>query len=249
MKTGAEEGGKEEAQRPGPAGELGGFRPPVPLAPGRRLSDELQRLIRAFEERSVSLREVLEVMHGRGYDMLLILLAIPFCTPIPLPLFSTPFGVVIALIGFRLATGQKPWLPARLLDRRLPARFFPMFLAATRRLVRMLEVLLRPRQMWLVRWWALRRGMGLMILVSGLLLLLPLPIPFSNFLPAMTIVLLACAMLEEDGLAALGGGAFFLLTLGFFAAIVWGGAEVIQWLEDRFGGGLLDPQYEEPLEL
>lgn len=248
MKAGEEEGGGEK-QGSGPASVLAGFRPPVPLAPGRRLSDELRRLILAFQERTVSLREVLEVMHGRGYDMLLILLAIPFCTPIPLPLFSTPFGVVIAWIGFRLATGQKPWLPVRLLDRRLPAKFFPKFLEATRRLVRILEYLLRPRLMWIVRWWPLRRGMGFMILVSGLLLLLPLPIPFSNFLPAMTIVLLACAMLEEDGCAALGGGMFFLLTLCFFAAILWGGAEVIQWLEDRFGGGLLDPQYEEPLEL
>jgi hypothetical protein len=37
--------------------------------------------------------------------------AFPFCTPIPLPGFSLPFGLVIAIIGLRLALGQKPWLP------------------------------------------------------------------------------------------------------------------------------------------
>ena len=59
------------------------------IAP-RRLSEELQRLIESFAERSVRLREVLEVMHGRGYTMLLILVTFPFCTPIPLPSFSAP---------------------------------------------------------------------------------------------------------------------------------------------------------------
>jgi hypothetical protein len=209
----------------------------------RRLSEELVRLIAAFAERSVRVREVLDVMHGRGYDMLLILLAIPFCTPIPLPGFSTPFGLTIAFIGFRLAVGQKPWLPTRILDANLPAGFFPRFLSATCRLVRGLEYFLKPRLCHVLRWRPVRHGMGLMILVAGCLLLLPLPIPFSNFLPAFTVVLLSAAMLEEDGYFAVAGFGMFLLTLIFFTAIFWGGVEVVHWLEHRFGGVLV-PDYE-----
>jgi len=222
--------------------------PPPPVEPppaGGRLSGELQRLIDAFSERSVRLREVLEVTHGRGFNLLLLLLAFPFCTPIPLPGVSTPFGLVIALIGLRLALGQNPWLPARLLDKELPSRFFPRLLAATRRLVRLLEYFLKPRLIQPMRWRLVRQGMGLVIFCSGLLLLLPLPIPFSNFLPAMTIVLLAAAMLEDDGGVALAGGAVFMLTLAFFSLIFLGGAEVVDWLEERFGG-ILDPDYEQP---
>lgn len=221
--------------------------PPLvnPPAAGRRLSGELQRLIGAFSERAVCLREVLEVTHGRGFNLLLLLLAFPFCTPIPLPGVSTPFGLVIAFIGLRLALGQKPWLPARLLDKQLPSRFFPRFLAATRRLVRGLEYFLKPRFIQLMAWRLVRRSMGLIIFCSGLLLLLPLPIPFSNFLPAMTIVLLAAAMLEDDGGVAMAGGGVFILTLAFFSLIFWGGTEVVDWLEERFGG-ILDPDYEQP---
>jgi hypothetical protein len=215
---------------------LNGIRP-------RRLSEELTRLIAAFSERSVRVRDVLEVMHGRGYDMLLILLAVPFCTPIPLPGVSTPFGLTIALIGFRLAAGQKPWLPARIMEARLPAGFFPRFLSATRRLVRALEFFLKPRLVYVLRWRLVRHGMGLMILLAGLLLLLPLPIPFSNFLPAFTVVLLSAAMLEDDGYFALAGVGMFLLTLAFFVAIFWGGVEVVNWIEHRFGGVLV-PEYE-----
>jgi hypothetical protein len=210
-----------------------------------RLSDELARLIAAFAERKVTVREAVEVMHGRGYDLLLVLLALPLCTPIPLPGVSTPFGLIIAFIGLRLALGQKPWLPTRLLDTRLPEGFFPRFLSATRRVVRWLEHFLKPRLQHLLRWRVARHGMGLVVCCSGLLLLLPLPIPFTNFLPATTVVLLSAATIEEDGCFALAGGAMFLLTLAYFAAIFWGGTEVVFWLENHFGG-VLDPDYETP---
>jgi hypothetical protein len=153
--------------------------------------DELQHLIEAFSERSVRLREVLEVTHGRGYTMLLILVTFPFCTPIPLPGLSAPFGLIVAIIGFRLAIGQKPWLPARLLDTELPPRFFPRLLAATRGLARWLEGFLKPRLRPIIRWRLVAHGMGAMILVCGLLMMLPFPLPFSNGLPAMAVLLLA----------------------------------------------------------
>ena len=206
-----------------------------PPAPPRHFSEEVERLIAAFAERAVRLRDVLEVMHSRGYTVLLILLALPFCTPIPLPGLSGPFGLVIAFIGLRLALGRKPWLPARLLDTQLPPKFFPRFLAATRRFLRWLEHFLKPRLGHLVRWPVARRFVGAMICVCGLLMALPFPIPFSNGLPALAVVLLAAAMLEEDGYFAIAGGVVFLLALAFFAAILWGGAEIVNYLKDAFG--------------
>jgi hypothetical protein len=112
-------------------------------------------------------------------------------------------------------------------------------------LVRKLEFFLKPRFIEIMQWRLVRQILGIMICLSGLALLLPLPIPFSNFLPAMTIVLLAAAMIEDDGCVALAGAGFFLLTLVFFATVFWGGVEVIDWLENRFGG-ILDPDYEQP---
>lgn len=218
-------------------------KPPRRAAPGtgpRHLSDELQQLIETFAERSVRLRELLEVMRGRGYIMLLILLTFPFCTPIPLPGVSTPFGLVVAFIGFRLALLQKPWLPAWLLDKELPARFFPRVLSATRRLARWLERFLKPRLSNMLTWQPVQHVIGMMILICGVLMLLPFPIPYSNGLPALTVLLLAAAMLEEDGYMALAGSVVFVLTLAFFGAIFWGGAEALEFLR-KFFGDILTP--------
>ena len=207
-----------------------------------RLSDEIARLGAAFAERPVRLREILEVTQNRGYSLLLVVLALPFCTPIPLPGLSTPFGAVVALIGVRLALRQRPWLPQRLLNVPLPPKFFPGFLAATRRLVRGLEYFLRPRWTWLLDTGVLHHVYGTMIAICGALLLLPLPIPFTNTLPALTVVFLAAAMLERDGYFVAAGLAMFLLTLGYFGLLYYGGATAVHWLEQWFGYSVRSPR-------
>ena len=230
---------EEPKQSAETAGKLPVVRGASAKVSSSHLSQELQRLIQAFAERSVRLRDVLEVMDGRGYTMLLILLAFPFCTPVPLPGVSTPFGLVIALIGLRLALVRRPWLPEWLLNRELPPKFFSRLLGATRRMVDWMKRFVQPRWQTVLRWWLVRHLIGMMILTCGILLMLPFPVPLSNGLPALTVLLLAAAVLEEDGYVAVIGGVMFLLTLAFFGAIFWGGVEVIDWVRNWLGGFLV----------
>jgi hypothetical protein len=185
-------------------------------APPRKLSEELARLETMFAERAVRLHEVIAVLQGRAYLLLLVLLALPFCTPIPLPGLSTPFGLVVALIGLRLALGMKPWLPQKLLNTELPSGFFGKLIKFTRRLVGILEKLLRPRCLALINTEALRRLHALAIFIAGLALLLPLPIPFTNTFPAWAILLIACGLLERDGLFVLAGHLVFAAGVTYF---------------------------------
>ena len=75
-----------------------------------------------------------------------------------------------------------------------------------------------------------------MICVSGLFLLLPLPVPLSNVLPAFAIVLLAAAMLERDGLVGILGFVTFAITLVVFGGIFLGGAAAIEAVREWFSG-------------
>ncbi len=192
----------------------------------RTLSSQLARLAAGFADRPVRLGELTDVLQLRGYNALLLFLAFPFITPIPLPGFSTPFGLVIALLGMRMVLGQKPWLPERITVRELPARILPKLLLATSRAFRRLEKLLKPRWFYPEYPAAFQRASGVIILICGLLLLLPLPVPFSNAFPAFTILLLAAAGLERDGAAFIAGCMQFIFCLGFFAALWLGGSEL-----------------------
>lgn len=191
---------------------------PNPQHP-RKLSEEFAMILREFEVETVTLREVLALLHGRGYVLLIMLLALPFCTPIPLPGLSTPLGLIIAIIGGRLALGTKPWLPARLLDTRLPPETFKKVFVVTRKLVLWFEKLLRPRLSWVTASPWLEQIHAVSIVVCALMLLLPLPIPFSNIVPAWAILLIAGGMLERDGVFILAGHVATLVAVTFFAVL------------------------------
>ena len=76
------------------------------------------------------------------------------------------------------------------------------------------ERLLRPRLTGLLSWTG-ERLIGVTILV--LAIVLTLPIPFGNFLPAFAIAIIGLAMVEKDGVAVLVGlsvGAASLIVIG-----------------------------------
>ena len=196
----------------------------------RKLSDELALILREFEVETVTLREVLGLLHGRGYVLLVMLLALPFCTPVPLPGLSTPFGLIIMIIGVRLAFGAKPWLPARLLNTRLPPKIFARVFAFTRKIILGFERLLRLRLLWLTATAGRLQIHAVPIVICATMLLLPLPIPFSNVIPAWGIILIAGGLLERDGAFILGGYVATLITLAFFTAIAVFGVEAVDFL-------------------
>lgn len=202
----------------------------------RTFSQELRALADEFKGRPATLAELLAATQGRGFDLLLLLISLPFLTPIPLLGLSTPFGVVVCLIGLRLAVGRQPWLPRRLLERELPSGFLVKVLGGASRLVRWLEFLLRPRLGFLHEQMIYRRVAGTLIMLSGLLLVLPLPIPLTNSLPALTVVLFAAGALERDGLFFVAGCVAFAVAAAYFGLLIFGGAHVLDEFRHSFLG-------------
>jgi len=190
---------------------------PVPLP--RKLSDELADLHARAGDRAVPLREVIYVLGNRAYLLLVILLSLPFIQPVPLPGLSTPLGLAIVLIALRLSLGQRPWLPMKIQRAKLPAGFFGKMITFTERLQRFLESVRRPRWAALTETGRLNQLHAIVILLAAMILLLPLPIPFSNLLPAWAVFLLACGLLERDGLFIVLGYVAFVLTILYFVLL------------------------------
>ncbi|TAG29064.1 MAG: exopolysaccharide biosynthesis protein [Verrucomicrobia bacterium] len=195
----------------------------LPHPAPKKLSEELVALRDRFAQGPLTLGEVIEVLQRRAWTLVLILLALPFVTPIPLPFLSTPFGLAIGLISLRLALGEKPWLPARLLTRPLPTGFFDSLLRFSTRILRFLEKFLRPRLDWFADTPSLVRVHALAMVVAAAVLLLPLPVPFTNAFPAWLIILISGGLLERDGIAIAAGyvvgicGAAYAYFLGEMA--------------------------------
>jgi hypothetical protein len=185
------------------------------------LSQDLAEIMEAFREHPVKVREVVAHLKGRAFLFLLLMLSLPFCTPIPPPGLAIAFGLAIALIGLRLALRQEPWLPEKFLNLELPAKFLPRVFAAARQIVLAIEYLLQPRQRLssLVDPGPLHHVYGAMICICGLLLSLPLPIPLTNLVPSLTIIVLVFAMVARDGVSAIIGSVMFVVTTILFSLI------------------------------
>lgn len=198
-------------------------------------SEELQQLLVRFDSRPVSLREIIEATRGRGYHVLLLLIALPFVGPIPLPGFSIPFGLVVSVLGLRLALDRGPWLPQCILQREVSPSALRRVIGASSRLMRGVEFLVRPRWGFVPNRVVFSRIAGLLITASGAMLMLPFPLPFSNSLPAWTVILLSAGALGRDGLFFLAGCVMFLVSLAFFALVFFGGVEAFELARWIFG--------------
>jgi hypothetical protein len=177
-----------------------------------------------------TLDELHRRLADRTWFLLLLVLPLPFISPIPVPGLSTPFGIALAAIGIGLVVGRPPRLPRWVRTLRCPPGFVARVIAATARQVARLRALVRPRWAWLAgRSWTRVLG-GVVIVVSGILLALPLPIPFSNALPAYAILLTGIGLAQRDGVAILLGQIAFLLTVAYFVSIGWGIAVGLSWL-------------------
>lgn len=193
------------------------------------LSADLTALLQDSCAHPMTVDELHGALKGRGIAMLLMLLALPFCF-IPIPGLSTPFGFAIMVIGIRIAGRKTPWLPQFILRRTLSADQLQTVLKSALRLAKVMEKVVRPRWYFLHHWPGSRTIIGVNIAAGGALLLLPLPIPFSNTLPAWAIVFLTAGMMERDGFVVLVG---HILTFAGWGFLIYGallGAEGIHWL-------------------
>jgi hypothetical protein len=145
---------------------------------------------------------------------------------------STPFGLAIALIAFRLSLGQRPWLPKKLQRKVLPAGFISKVFGFAEKLLRFFEKFLRPRLTFLTDTPRLVQLHAIFLLIAALVLLLPIPIPFTNSFPAWAILLLAAGLLERDGLFIIAGYLVFVAGVFYFIFLGEAATRLVQALLD-----------------
>ena len=190
-----------------------------------------QRLARIMETGAdaggLTLNSMLERTAGRGIYLVMIVLCVPFITPVPLPGVSTILGSVVIVLALRMALALPPRLPRFMGERPLPEGVQRVVLGGSVRLLRWIERFARPRKTQWLGWPVARLGNAMVILSMAVLLTMPVPpfMLFSNSLPSLAIILTAVSMMEEDGrmiwlayLASLVTVLWFGLSAGVIAA-------------------------------
>jgi len=179
-------------------------------------------------------QELIEGLSGKGHAVLVILFSLPFSIPVTIPGISTPFGLAIAFVGLRIAFGHKVWLPVRLLQTKIPLHVLDKVAKVTVKILERLKFLTATRLEILVNAPICNLLHGCVISFLGLMLALPLPIPFSNTLAALPLVAFGLGLLDDDGFLIIVGYVLAGIGLGFFLALAWFGTASFNFLMQSF---------------
>ncbi|BAZ39786.1 exopolysaccharide synthesis protein ExoD [Calothrix sp. NIES-4101] len=182
-----------------------------------KFSQDIKLLLQRLAEKPLTLGDVLAETSERSFSLVIALLVLPFLFPVP-PGLTGPFGAACLLLSVQMIGGRKsPWLPKKISSYKFPRPFAKVMLQNLRRVTRVLEKITRPRLAKIANnnWtWRLN---GLCI--SWLTLLLISPIPLTNPIPTIGILLLAVAAIESDGLLMCIGYILTILISLLFAFI------------------------------
>lgn len=163
-----------------------------------KFSQDLEVLLRRLADRPLTIAAILSETSERGFSLTIGLLTLPFLFPMP-PGTGTILGAVYFLLALQMAMGKhQPWLPHSIAHFQFPKEVAIGLLKNLKGLTQKLESLTRPRLLKLAKNRYVWRLNGLWI--AWLAFLLALPIPMTNPLPTIAILLLAIATLEADGL-------------------------------------------------
>lgn len=202
-----------------------------PREPGTRVL--LDALAVGDPEEVLKLRGVLADLGRSTFGMLLMVATLPAFIPIP-GLAGALSGPLVMLVGAQLLfVLRKPWLPAFLAERGPHRKLLVSFNQRILPWLGRLEHLVKPRLTAMLDHPLATLFTGLLLVLLGLLL--SLPIPFTNYLFGVLLLMFAFALLERDGALMLLAWAAGIVAIGFFG-ILSGNlvAMATRWIDSLF---------------
>lgn len=181
----------------------------------------LSRVLQNFADDAtgdVTMADLRDELGDRSFAALLSVFSAVNLIPVLPPLSTLIFGVPPLIIAVQMLLGhERLWLPGKILNWSFSAeKFRPLISAVTPRLSK-LEQFIKPR------YWpfALKNGERLVGATSILLsILVILPIPGANWIPAFAMVLMGLSLSERDGVLYAIGSAIGIVFLGFFVTVM-----------------------------
>lgn len=183
----------------------------------RRLSEVLEEIAHDPARTRISIADLIDAMAGRAFGALLLIFALPNVLPTP-PGTSGILGLPLVFLAAQLMLGRTPWLPAFIATRSMDRSSFAALVNKMTPILGRAEKLLVPRLPGMIGPIA-QRFIGAALLI--LAVVLALPIPLGNMLPALAMTIVSLGMLERDGLWVIIGLGIGALSLVIVWGVVW----------------------------
>lgn len=172
---------------------------------------ELHELIDSHPGEQIGVNTLVKSLHEKGFGLIMMILVLPNCIPIPIPPGgSTVFSVPLLFLTIQMVMGRSaPWLPRWLRKKYISQSFMLKLLGIISPYLGKIERLLKPR----ISFTATRLGeriVGIFWLIFAISIAVPLPM--TNFLPGIGILISSLGLIGRDGYVVLFG--FIVGTIG-----------------------------------
>ncbi len=184
----------------------------------RAASDVLEDAINNNQNDRVSVDELMHALHERGFGLLLIIFVLPNCVPIPAPGLTSLTAIPIMFLAYQLIVGRDaPWLPSWIANKTIRRTTLAMMIAKAAPRMKKVEKLLRARLSFASSNTG-ERVVGVFCMLFAISIALPLP--WTNFIPGIGILVMSLGLLSRDGVTILIGIAIGSVGVALTGAII-----------------------------
>ena len=193
-----------------------------------RTSATVSRLSSEIPNEGITFKEFLELIGEQGGLLSCIILVAPFLFPVSFPGSSIPFGLAILLINVGIISKRHPLIPGRIMHYKISQNNMLKILNGMSRILSSLDKVTKQRLTLMIDGPLMGNLNSSIMILCSFLLMLPLPVPLTDFMPAYSILFLALGSIERDGYLILAGYSMATITVMYFLLIAFLGLSGIK---------------------
>ncbi|NTS31667.1 exopolysaccharide biosynthesis protein [Phyllobacterium sp. BT25] len=191
----------------------------------RSLSQVFEDLARSATE-PVSFAELEDAFTDRSFAALLTFFAILNLLPLP-PGTGVITGIPLVLLSVQMVMGRESvWLPSFMRDKTISPERFRLVSDKVVPWLQWLERFIRPRN-WPFGRRQGDRWLGVFTTILGMSVVIPMPL--SNWLPALATVIIGIALCERDGRLMVAGLALGLISMSIVFGVAFAAASAVSY--------------------
>jgi hypothetical protein len=191
----------------------------------RSLSQVFEDLARSATE-PVSFAELEDAFTDRSFAALLTFFAILNLLPLP-PGTGVITGIPLVLLSVQMVMGRESvWLPSFMRDKTISPERFRLVSDRVVPWLQWLERFIRPRN-WPFGRRQGDRWLGVFTTILGMSVVIPMPL--SNWLPALATVIIGIALCERDGRLMIAGLALGLISMSIVFGVAFAAASAVRY--------------------
>lgn len=191
----------------------------------------IEEIVNSSSSDKIPIRDVIDAMDSVGFGLILMIFAIGIIIPTPPP-FPSIISIPLVVFSFQMAMGySSPKLPKKFFDVSLKRSVLAMLIQKSSLIIRKIERFLKPRFSFMNKSTS-ERVVGWFILLFSSFILMPLPL--SNYIPGIGILVISFGLLAKDGLVTMIGIGIGIIGITISITAVIFGIEILKYVSSLF---------------